>query len=368
MLQSFSSLPRTSASTQPPHLKSDLQRPSRVTTFRRNLSAQSRNLAMNVADGMPAKMKELLARRCLEHGTTAFTNMVLAQQLLPDSPVEEREDTFDTTEWVDYSGETLVEGDASPSTPSDKVFPLGKYPTSPDLSSASSTFALPPGSFTLPETSFALDNPSSGLDSSFTPSPFTVNYGVNTNTTYECCDPRPFDARPSAQAWDSSLAPTHNDAPQANHCFETQPNHSSVSFDLDPDLSISLAAPDDDILRGPYTGHGGDLHGYPFDLISIDDPFRDPISDAILSGLSHNPFISPGAELESYFGLRRYPEPTPYPQDRVANTDIPCARTLPTGDGEGDDSFHWDEPSMTLPGSLRQDETPYSIPDFFALR
>ena len=55
---------------------------------------------MNMADGMPSKMKELLARRCLEHGTTAFTNTVLPQQLLPDSPIEEKEDAFDTIEWV----------------------------------------------------------------------------------------------------------------------------------------------------------------------------------------------------------------------------------------------------------------------------
>jgi hypothetical protein len=72
---------------------------------------------MNVADGMPAKMKELLARRCLENGTTAFTNMVLAQQLLPDSPAEEREDTFDTTEWVSITHPELMhrlEADVGP--------------------------------------------------------------------------------------------------------------------------------------------------------------------------------------------------------------------------------------------------------------
>ncbi|KAJ3501744.1 hypothetical protein NMY22_g18818 [Coprinellus aureogranulatus] len=85
---SFASLrsPRLDSDTtnhQHPRHKLDLHK-AKLTAFRRNLSAKSRNLAMSVADGIPTRMKELLTKRCIEHGMGGFATTVFAQELLVD--------------------------------------------------------------------------------------------------------------------------------------------------------------------------------------------------------------------------------------------------------------------------------------------
>ncbi|KAJ3548722.1 hypothetical protein NMY22_g1162 [Coprinellus aureogranulatus] len=84
----FASLrsPRLDSDTtnhQHPRRKLDLHK-AKLTAFRRNLSAKSRNLAMSVADGIPTRMKELLTKRCIEHGMGGFATTVFAQELLVD--------------------------------------------------------------------------------------------------------------------------------------------------------------------------------------------------------------------------------------------------------------------------------------------